>query len=54
MQASLRQPCPQLQSLEGATGADVMAWALATIRDYRVCSDRHAELVKAVTPQVAP
>ncbi|RZJ24777.1 MAG: hypothetical protein EOO54_08395 [Haliea sp.] len=49
IQASLRQRCPDLQSLEGTTGADVMRWALAAVRDYRVCQDRHGRLVEAVT-----
>lgn len=50
IQASLRQPCPDLQSLEGTTGADVLPWAMVTVKAYRVCQDRHRRLVEAVAP----
>lgn len=49
-QASLRQRCPDLQSLPDSTGASLLRWALATVRDYRICQDRHERLVQAVEP----
>ena len=54
MQASLRQPCPDLQPLADSTGATLLRWALASVRDYRVCQDRHAALVDAVAPAAVP
>jgi hypothetical protein len=50
VQANLLQPCPDLQRLEGNTGAEVLPWALATVKAYRVCQDRHRRLVEAVAP----
>lgn len=54
IQASLRQPCQQLRDLEGGTGADVLPWALETVKAYRVCSDRHRRLSEAVAPLPEP
>ena len=51
-QASLRQRCPDLQSLPDSTGASLLRWALETVRDYRICQDRHDRLVQAVEPLV--
>jgi hypothetical protein len=53
-QASLRQPCPDLQSLPDSTGATLLRWALATVKDYRICQDRHGKLVEATAPLAEP
>jgi len=29
-----------------------LRWALASVRDYRVCQDRHAALVGAIAPAI--
>jgi hypothetical protein len=54
VEASLLQRCPDLQSLDGNTGAEVLTWALATVKAYRICQNRHAELVKATSSNTAP
>ena len=54
LQASLRQPCSDLQPLADSTGATLLRWALASVRDYRICKDRHAALVDAIAPTAVP
>lgn len=49
--ANLRQPCQELLEPTDGTGAGMLNWALGTVEAYRICKDRHAELVKAVGGQ---
>lgn len=49
--ANLRQPCQDLLDPIDGTGASLLTWALSTVEAYRICKDRHAELVRAVTPK---
>lgn len=45
-QANLRQRCPDLQPLPDGAGATLLRWALAAVKDYRVCQDRVDRLVE--------
>lgn len=50
MQASLRQPCPDPPRLPGGSGLDLLPWLLDLIREYRICQNRHRQLVLAIPP----
>lgn len=47
LQASLRQPCPQLQPPGDGTGETMLRWSVDLARMYRECRDRHARTVEA-------
>ncbi len=48
--ASLRQPCPPLPLPADGTGAAVLRTMVEWAGLYRECADRHAQVVRAVTP----
>lgn len=48
IQASLRQRCPDLQRLPDGKGESLLPWAIATVKAYRICQNRHEQLVKAI------
>ncbi|WP_100153075.1 Rz1-like lysis system protein LysC [Snodgrassella alvi] len=46
--ANLTEPCPALSPLNGATGADILPWAVGVVGKYNDCARRHSALVKAI------
>lgn len=42
------QPCPQLEPLQGTTGADVLRKLVEVGQAYNDCSDGKAALIRAV------
>jgi hypothetical protein len=46
--ASLLQPCPKLEKLEGTNGKIIIKWALETVNTYNECKLKHDSLVEAV------
>lgn len=54
IQASLRQACPDLVELADSKGATVLAWIRSTAREYRICQDRHRQLVQAIATDSPP
>lgn len=48
IQASLREPCPNLTKPADGTGEEMFLWALLTVKAYRECQSRHQRLVEAV------
>lgn len=47
-QASLRQPCPDLQSPADGSRAAALRWSIQAIKQYRECQSTAARLVEAV------
>jgi hypothetical protein len=47
LEASLRQPCPDLPPLADGTAATVLRWITETAEAYEVCQSRHARTVEA-------
>lgn len=47
IQASLRQPCPELDPLSDITGKAVLKWSVATVKAYRLCADKMDALIDA-------
>lgn len=50
LQANLRQPCPDLPSLDAADGKTVFLWSRSVVGLYNLCSDLHDKTVQAVQP----
>ena len=50
LQASLRQPCPDLPPLTDGIGATALRWMTGTARMYRECQAAQARGVEAVVP----
>jgi hypothetical protein len=47
LQASLRQPCPDLAPPTDGGRAAMLRWSVETVRLYRECQSRHARTVEA-------
>lgn len=47
LQASLRQPCPDLLPPADGSRASVLRWSVATVRAYRECQAKHRRTVEA-------
>lgn len=54
LQASLRQPCPDLEPLEDGKRATVLAWIVGAKTAYVVCQSRHLRAVEASERAVLP
>lgn len=49
--ASLLQQCPELNKLEGTTGADLLKNIVSNAQLYHTCADAHAKLIEAAKPK---
>jgi hypothetical protein len=47
LEASLRQPCPDLLPPADGTAGTVLRWMVDTTEAYAVCQSRHARAVEA-------
>jgi hypothetical protein len=47
LQASLREPCPDLSPPADGTRASVLHWSIDTAQAYRECQSKHRRTVEA-------
>jgi hypothetical protein len=47
LQASLREPCPDLAPPQDGSRASMLRWSVNTARAYRECQSRHRRTVEA-------
>lgn len=47
LQASLRQPCPDLLPPSDGTKAAMLRWSVDVVRAYRECQSKHRRTVEA-------
>lgn len=48
----LLQECTGLREPKGTSGADMYAWGIGVVQQYRVCKARHKALVELVSTEV--
>lgn len=46
--SNLKQPCDNLNTLDGNTGKELMLWATETVSKYNDCYYKHEALIKAL------
>lgn len=46
--ANLKQPCPDLQTLDSGTGEAILKWGVDTVAKYNDCKARHIATVNVI------